>query len=75
MENNKHTVLRLPALMNKVGVSRAWIYDMEKRGLFPKRKKLGARAVFWLESEIDAWLQQRIEQSQKTNSGGENARR
>jgi len=30
-------------------------------GTFPKPIKLGARAVGWLESEIEEWLQARIE--------------
>jgi len=32
-------------------------------GTFPKNIKLGPRAVGWLETEIDDWLQSRIQAS------------
>lgn len=38
------------------------IARLEKAGRFPKRIKLGANRVGWLESEIDDWLNQRISQ-------------
>jgi prophage regulatory protein len=31
-----------------------------KAGTFPKPVKIGERAVAWPESEINAWLEQRI---------------
>ena len=34
---------------------------LEKAGKFPKRVKLGANRVGWIESEILDWLQLRIE--------------
>ncbi len=40
--------------------SYAHIARLEKAGLFPKRIQLGPCRVGWLESEIEDWLQQRI---------------
>ena len=37
-------------------LSRARIYDMIKRGVFPKPIKIGERAVAWREADIIAWL-------------------
>ena len=37
-------------------LSRASIYDMIKRGVFPKPIKIGERAVAWREADIIAWL-------------------
>jgi prophage regulatory protein len=34
-------------------------HELERRGDFPKRVKLGARKYGYIEEEIDAWLKQR----------------
>ena len=54
-------ILRLPEVMNRVGLKRAAIYLYVKQGSFPKQVNLGVRAVGWLEHEIDAWVNARIE--------------
>jgi prophage regulatory protein len=53
-------ILRLPEVMARVGICRASIYLRIADGSFPKQISLGARAVGWLEHEIDAWLAARI---------------
>lgn len=45
-----------------LGVSDKWIYRLIKDGLFPKPIKLG-RSSRWLQSEVEAWLQARIDES------------
>ncbi len=35
------------------------IARLEKKGLFPKRIKIGVRRVAWRLSDIEAWLEQR----------------
>jgi len=49
-------ILRLPEVINRVGLKRAAIYLHIAQGNFPKQISLGAHAVGWLEHEIDAWL-------------------
>ncbi len=61
-----HTILRLPQVKIRVGLSRSSIYLAVSQGTFPKSVSLGARAVGWLESEVDAWLSQRVELSRKS---------
>ena len=56
-------ILRLPLVKSRTGLSRSTIYLRVKEGSFPKPVSLGARAVGWLESEIDDWLEQQIRQS------------
>ncbi len=60
-----HTILRLPAVMASIGLSRSSIYLRVAEGTFPKPVSLGARAVGWLESDIQEWLRQRVELSRK----------
>ncbi len=52
----KTTIIRLPATVQKTGLSRSTIYALEKRGDFPKKINLSPRTMGFLESEVDAWL-------------------
>ena len=57
MANN---ILRLPAVMASIGLSRSSIYLRITEGTFPKPISLGGRAVGWLESEVQIWVEQQI---------------
>lgn len=46
------------------GLTDKWFYFLIKNGEFPKPIKLG-RSSRWLQSEVEAWLQQRIDQSRE----------
>ncbi|MGE1621504.1 helix-turn-helix transcriptional regulator [Enterobacter hormaechei] len=41
-----------------------WIYKLIKDGSFPKPIKLG-RSSRWRKSEVESWLQERVDQSRK----------
>jgi prophage regulatory protein len=53
-------ILRRRQVEARIGLSRSTIYDGVNAGTFPKPIQLGAQSVGWLESEIDAWLRERI---------------
>ena len=57
------TILRLPAVKDRTGLSRSTIYLRISEGNFPKPVSLGGRAVGWIEEEIEKWLEQQIELS------------
>lgn len=63
-----HNILRLPAVKTSIGLSRSTIYLRVSQGRFPKPVSLGGRAVGWLETEIQEWLQQQIEASRKAKA-------
>lgn len=46
------------------GLTDKWFYKLIKDGSFPKPIKLG-RSSRWLKSEVENWLQERIDQSRK----------
>lgn len=46
------------------GLTDKWFYKLIQLGEFPKPIKLG-RSSRWLQSEVEAWLQQRIAQSRQ----------
>ena len=56
-------LLRIPAVMARTGLGRSTIYRWSAEGRFPAPVRLSARAVGWVESEVEAWLRERIEKS------------
>jgi prophage regulatory protein len=50
------TILRLPAVKARTGLSRSTIYLRVADGSFPRPVSLGARAVGWVESEVEDWI-------------------
>src|SRR5688572_9829582 len=54
-------ILRLQQVRAVTGLGRSTIYQMEAEGRFPPRVSIGARAVGWVESEVQDWLRLRIE--------------
>ena len=49
--------IRLPEVC---GLSRSTIYDLISREAFPKQISLGGKNVAWAQSEITAWMADRI---------------
>jgi len=47
--------------------SYAHIDRLEAQGLFPKRVRLGQNRVGWVRSEVEDWIQVRIEQRDRSN--------
>lgn len=54
--NGCDRLLRLPQVMNRVGLKRSAIYQRMREGRFPRSRVLGPRCTVWLESEIDRWV-------------------
>ncbi|EMP1179219.1 AlpA family transcriptional regulator [Proteus mirabilis] len=49
------------------GLTDKWFYKLIQDGEFPKPIKLG-RSSRWLKSEVENWLQARIDESRGANS-------
>ncbi|HEC8324297.1 TPA: AlpA family transcriptional regulator [Providencia rettgeri] len=47
------------------GLTDKWFYKLIQDGEFPKPIKLG-RSSRWLKSEVEQWLQERIQESRAT---------
>ena len=58
--NNKRFI-RLKEVIERTGYQRSNIYLLMNQGQFPKSVSLGGRAVAWLESEVDTWIQERVD--------------
>lgn len=49
-------LVRLPDVMDRVGLKRSAIYQRMSEGRFPQSRPLGPRCVVWVESETDSWI-------------------
>ena len=57
------TIWKLPKVSQETGLSRSTIYLRMADGTFPNSISLGARAVGWVASEVEEWIEDRIRQS------------
>lgn len=64
------SILRLPQVMARTGLSRSTIYLRISQGRFPRPISLGPRAVGWIKEEIDQWLEEQIMASRKDQVQG-----
>ena len=53
--------IRLPAVLQKVGMSKSHIYDLITQDKFPKPVKVSPRISCWVAAEVDQWVQERID--------------
>jgi prophage regulatory protein len=53
-------LLRLNQVTKMLGLSKSTIYNKIANGTFPKPINLGGQSVAWIESEINAWVEDRI---------------
>ncbi|MCK8541345.1 helix-turn-helix transcriptional regulator [Yersinia ruckeri] len=63
MNNQTTRLIRLTEVMNRTGYGKAWIYRLISEGRFPTQIKIGSRAIAFIESEIDDWIQAIIDET------------
>jgi prophage regulatory protein len=49
-------LLRLPSVLDRLGISKTEYYRRIKTGSAPKAIRLGANSVAWLEADIEAYI-------------------
>jgi prophage regulatory protein len=54
-------IIRLPEVLAKTGHAQSTWYEGVKNGTHPKPVPIGKYAVGWVEDEVDAWIEARIE--------------
>ena len=59
----EHQIIRLTDVIAMTGLSRSTIYLRMVQGKFPKKINLGSRAVGWISSEVNEWIEERIRES------------
>jgi len=53
-------IIKLPKVVKLSSLSSASIYRLIKKGEFPKQIKLSERSSGWLLSEVEQWLEEKI---------------
>ena len=56
----RERLLRLAQVKEQTGLCRSAIYAEMSAGRFPRSITLGQRTVAWIESEVEAWVSERI---------------
>lgn len=54
-------LLRFPTVRERTGLSRSTIWRLERRGEFPRHRRISANVVAWVETEVVDWIQSRVE--------------
>jgi prophage regulatory protein len=62
------TIIRLPEVVRRTALSRSTIYSLIKDGHFKAPISLGKRAVGWLSSDVDQFIESRAA-SRKSSEG------
>ena len=54
--------LRLTEILRRVPYSEAHIWRLEKAGKFPRRVRIGANRIAWVESEVNKWVSSKLQE-------------
>jgi len=60
MTAERSRLIRLSEVRERVPFGRSTLYLLMSQGDFPKPIHIGKRAVAWLESDITAWIENRL---------------
>jgi prophage regulatory protein len=53
-------LLRFPTVRERTGLSRSTIWRLERRGEFPRHRRISANVVAWVETEVVDWIQSHV---------------
>jgi prophage regulatory protein len=62
MDTQTERFLRIREVMEKTSLRYSTVWDFVAKNKFPQPIKLSARVTVWLESEVDAYMLQAIDQ-------------
>lgn len=55
-ERHPIRMLRLSQVVEKTGLGKTSIYELQKQGRFPRGVNLTGHSVRWIEAEVETWL-------------------
>ena len=58
--NIQQEFIRLNVVQEITSLSKSTIYRLISEGNFPKQVQIGKRAVVWVRSDINAWINQKL---------------
>lgn len=63
MNKNCTTLIRLPEVIKRTGVSRTTIYRLINKKSFPSPIKISEKMIAFIESEVNDWIENLINSS------------
>lgn len=63
------SLIRRPEVLRRCGISNSTLHRRVCAGDFPAPVPLGSASVAWVESEIDTWIERRIEARHASQGG------
>ena len=60
MPDTPNRILRIKAVLERTGLSRATMYRKMQSGSFPKNIRISTRCAGWRESAVNAWMRNPI---------------
>ncbi len=60
-------IIRLPEVLSRTGLRRSSLYERIKDKSFPEAISLGGRSVGWLESDVTAWIMERVDRARQSS--------
>ena len=60
MNKNCTTLIRLPEVIKRTGVSRTTIYRLINKNSFPSPIKISEKTIAFVESEVNDWIEKLI---------------
>jgi prophage regulatory protein len=63
------SILRIADVAGITKISRSTIYEMVNRDIFPRPRKIGKRAVGWLATDIQNWIESRPQTDHREDLG------
>ena len=60
MNQEHNIVLDIKGVVELTTLSQSTIYDLAKKGEFPKQKRIGPNRVVWRQAEVVEWLEDRL---------------
>ena len=67
-------ILRVPQVLDRLGIGRSTLYEWMARDAFPRSIPLGERSIGWLESDVDEWIEARARRARGVQGEAEAAR-
>lgn len=64
--NNNMRLIKIKEVIKMTSLSRATIYKYMAEDSFPKPVPLGAKAVAWVEDEVENWIYEKIDERFQT---------
>ena len=63
--DNEISFIRLPQVLHKTTIPKSTLMEMINEGEFPAPVALSARSRAWVKSEVECWMQERIDKRNK----------